>query len=82
MACLWAWGPLLIPGGNDTLLLIGFPDGRMAGCARLCAICCDPCRAHRQIRFDGTILVMTAAHRPQAYCTHAPASLDRSHQSR
>ena len=39
-----------------------FPHGGMAGRARLRAIRCDACCAHRQIRFDGKILVMTVAH--------------------
>ena len=38
-----------------------FPHGGMAGRARLRAIRCDACRTHRQIRFDGKILVMTVA---------------------
>ena len=38
-----------------------FPHGGMAGRARLRAIRCDACRPHRQIRFDGKILVMTVA---------------------
>ena len=48
-----------------------FPHGGMAGCARLRAIRCDACHTHRQIRFDGTILVMTVAH------VTSPASLLR-----
>ena len=38
-----------------------FPHGGMAGRARLRAVRCDACRTHRQIRFDGKILVMMAA---------------------
>src|SRR5262249_20076363 len=38
-----------------------FPNGRMAGRARLRAARCVPCRTHRQIRFGGKVLVMTAA---------------------
>jgi hypothetical protein len=40
------------------------PHGGMAGCARLHAVRCVGCRTHRQIRFDGKILVMTVAHVP------------------
>ena len=39
-----------------------FPYGGMAGRARLRAARCVACRTHRQIRFDGKILVMTVAH--------------------
>src|SRR5262249_23454018 len=35
-----------------------FPNGRMAGRARLRAARCVPCRTHRQIRFGGKVLVM------------------------
>src|SRR5688572_20663147 len=39
-----------------------FPHRSMAGRARLRAARCLACRTHRQIRFDGKILVMTVAH--------------------
>jgi uncharacterized protein len=58
---LMGLGALLIPGGNDTLLMIGFPMGGMAGRARLPAVRCVACRTRRPIRFDGQILVMTVA---------------------
>ena len=39
-----------------------FPHGGMAGRSRLRAARCVACCTHRQIRFDGEILVMTVAH--------------------
>ena len=71
---LMGWGALLIPGGNDTPLTIGFPMGA-SGRARLRAARCLACRTHRQIRLDGKILVMTVAHVTIAFkacCVRAP----------
>ena len=56
---LMGLGALLIPGGNDTLLMIGFPMGAWQAALAYVAARCVGCRTHRQIRFDGKILVMT-----------------------
>ena len=59
---LMGLGALLIPGGNDTLLMIGFPMGAWQAALAYVLLVAIACRTHRQIRFDGKILVMTVAH--------------------
>src|SRR5688500_13478652 len=50
-----------------------FPDGRVAGCARLRAVRWDGCRAYRQVRLDGKSVVMTM---PMSHisCQGAPSA--------